>query len=108
VDTRGLHISSREMSEGSEGLVATQKHSVDFSEINQTLEEQDCHFLDECWTISLTINLSRFRCCVLTYEPIRLIQTKLPPRSDFVLCNKLLQFHNVISVQTTVFASSGQ
>lgn len=32
-----------------------------FREINQSLEEQDCHFLDECWEISSAINLSRFR-----------------------------------------------
>lgn len=58
VDARGLHRSSGGMSEGSEGLVATQKCSPHFREINQTLEEQDCHFLDECWKISLAINLS--------------------------------------------------
>lgn len=58
MDTRGLHFSSGGMSEGSEGLVATQKCSPHFREINQSLEEQDCHFLDECWKICLAINLS--------------------------------------------------
>lgn len=47
------------MSEGSEGLVATQKCPPHFREINPSLEEQDCHFLDECWKISLAINLNR-------------------------------------------------
>lgn len=35
VDARGLHFSSGGMSEGSEGLVATQKCSPHFGEINQ-------------------------------------------------------------------------
>lgn len=68
VDTRGLHFSSGGMSEGSEGLVATQKCSPHFREINQSLEEQDCHFLDECWEISLAINLSRSRLLSGLYE----------------------------------------
>lgn len=59
VDTRGLHFSSGGMSEGSEGLLDTRKCSPHFREINQSLEEQDCHFLGECWKISLAINLSR-------------------------------------------------
>lgn len=71
MDARGLHFSSRGMSEGSEGLVATQKRSPHFSEINQSLEGQDCHFLDECWTICSTINLSGSSCPVLTFIPVQ-------------------------------------
>lgn len=63
VDTRGLHFSSGGMSEG---LLATQKCSPHFREINQSLGEQDCHFLDECWKISLAINLS-MSCLVLAF-----------------------------------------
>lgn len=42
----------------SEGLLVTQKCSPHFKEINQNLEGRDCHFLVECWKISLAINLS--------------------------------------------------
>lgn len=66
VDVRGLHVSSRGVLEEREGLLVKQKPSPQFSEINQSLQEQDCHFLDECWKISATINLSRLGCCDLT------------------------------------------
>lgn len=32
-----------------------------FSVINQSLGEQDCHFLDKCWKISSAMNLCRRR-----------------------------------------------
>lgn len=60
VEAKGLHFSSRGMSKYSEGLLATQEPSPHFREINWSLAEQDCHFLNECWKISRTINLSRF------------------------------------------------
>lgn len=63
VDTKGLHFSSGGMSEG---LLATQKCSPHLREINQSLEEQYCHFLDECWKITLAINLS-MSCLVLAF-----------------------------------------
>lgn len=77
------------MSEGSKGLVATQKCSPHFREINQSLEEQDCHFLDECWKISLAINLSRtfFVLAFIGFVYIKVIL----PSNNFVFYNGQMQ-----------------
>lgn len=39
-------------------LLATQRRWTHSRDINQSLHEQDCHFLCECWKINLAINLS--------------------------------------------------
>lgn len=89
VDTRGLHFSSGGMSEGSEGLVAAQRRSPRCTEINQSAEEQS--FPDECWKISLVINL-RGSCLVLFY------QVYINLGNNCVLYNGQLQFNNIIGV----------
>lgn len=62
--TREVFISSaRGMSWG---LPATQSHSTHLREINQSLDEQDCHFLCECWKISSAVNLSLLCLCLLS------------------------------------------
>ena len=88
MDARGLHFGSRGMPEGSEGLVATQNPSPHFSEINQSLEEQDCHFLEECWEISLTINLSRLSCSALTFYQVHTDKGDYHREVIFVLYNE--------------------
>lgn len=76
VEAGGLHFSSRGMSEGSERLVAMQKPSPHSREINQSLQEHNCHFLNECWKISTTINLSRSSSWVLTSTKLTLAEGK--------------------------------
>lgn len=101
VDTRGLHFSSGGMSEGSEGLVATQKCSPHFGEINQSLEEQDCHFLDECWKISLAINLSRSSSLLSGLYKVR----KLQPSNNLTVLvedNRQPEFNILMGVKWEV------
>lgn len=40
------------------GLLATQRHWTHSRDIHQSLHEQHCHFLCECWKINLAVNLS--------------------------------------------------
>lgn len=40
------------------GLLATKRSWTHSRDINHSLDEQDCHFLYECWKINLAVNLS--------------------------------------------------
>lgn len=40
------------------GLLATQRPWTHSRDIHQSLDEQHCHFLCECWKINLAVNLS--------------------------------------------------
>lgn len=46
------------------GLLATQKRWTHSRDINQSLDEQDCHFLYECWKIAWPLILV---CCVFGF-----------------------------------------